>query len=267
MRREITLSVVVLAAAACPLMAQNPDQSAEMKALRAEIEQLETELKACAADTQSVNATLQRRVVWMPESQARAMGLTLWQDANGNTPRIPMTAGSATSGVSQLSQSAPVTLSTSNLLAPATTVLSSQVLPSQVAGTSVIAGAPIQTFNTGTALGFAPSSIGYMNSASTGFVAASSIGYVNSAGVGFAPSSTGCVNSGAGFVPSTAPLGMDNNPYLQDRLDYYRSSWVARSPAQAYETVQFRGTAGSTTPNASNPYVIYPWQARWTTRQ
>ncbi len=249
MKRELTLAVVLLATVSGQVDAQTPEQQAELRAVRAELARVEAELKkatACATGTQSVNATLRRRVVWMPESQARAMGLELWTDENGITPRIPMTAEAPVTGASVLGQStvgaaAPTTML--QLQLPIGSVLSSPPVQTFSAPIQTFAAlvqtfaAPVQTFDAGSGVIFAPSSFGYANSA------------------------------GVGFVQSTAALGMDNNPRLQEQLPYFRSSWVARSPLQAFETVQFRGTDASTTPNGGHPYVVYPYHARWTTRR
>jgi hypothetical protein len=263
MKHELTLAAVLVAAVSGQVTAQTTDPQAELRAVRAELSRVEAELKkaaACATRTQTLDATLQRRVVWMPESQARAMGLQLWTDANGNTPRIPITAAAPVTGASAFSQSAPIMQSTVGALAAPTTVLQSQPVAGSVLSSAPIQtyaaplqnyaaplqtysapiqtySAPVQTFGTGGIVNYATPSFGYATSA------------------------------GAGFVQSTAALGMDNNPHLQEKLPYHRESWVARSHRQAYETVQYRGTAADTTPHGGHPYVVYPYHARWAFRR
>jgi hypothetical protein len=257
MKRELTMAVVLLAAASGQVEAQTPVQQAELREVRAELARVEAELKkaaACCTGTQTVNATLRRRVVWMPESQARAMGLELWTNENGITPRIPMTAAAPVTGASLLGQS------TVGAFAAPTTVLQSRPL-----GGSILSSAPIQTFSAPVPTFSAPIQA---FSAPVQTLSAPIQTFAGGAAVNCAPSAFGYANStGVGFVQSTAALGMDNNPHLQEKLPYFRSSWVARSPLQAYETVQFRGTAASTTPHGGHPYVVYPYHARWTTRR
>jgi|GEM_PF-3389556 hypothetical protein len=263
MKRELTVAVVLLAAASGQVAAQTPDQLAELRAVRAELARVEADLRkaaACATGTQTVNATLRRRVVWMPESQAQALGLELWTDTNGITPRIPITAAAPVTGAAVLGQSAPITQSTVGAFAAPTTVLQSQPL-----GGSVLSSAPIQTFSAPVQTFSAPIQT---FAAPVQTFSAPVQTFAGGAAVNYAPSSFGYVNSaGVGFVQSTAALGMDNNPHLQEQLPYFRSSWVARSPLQAYETVQFRGTDASTTPHGGHPYVVYPYHARWATRR
>ena len=69
MKRELTVAVVLLAAASGQVAAQTPDQLAELRAVRAELARVEADLRkaaACATGTQTVNATLRRRVGWWP---------------------------------------------------------------------------------------------------------------------------------------------------------------------------------------------------------
>lgn len=245
MRRELTLAIALALTATGQIMAQDAAQrvadktkQTELQEVRSELERLRTELKECSTGTQSINATTRRRVVWMRESQARAMGLEFWKDKDGNTPRIPVTDETPVTGASVLSQSAFPAVSGAGIVAAPATVLSASapVLSSPLVTGPVISSAPIQTYASGGVVTYGTSAYGI---ASAGGVA----------------------------VQSTAALGMDNNPHLQEQLPYYRNSWVARTPLQAYETVTYRGTVASTTPTPDHPYVIYPWHARWTFRR
>ena len=202
--KTIVMATLVLAAGLMP--AQSQDQGSDIQELRDELQRLRQQVSQldCNKEVQSqsaprpqttdVNATAQPKLVWMKESQAKA--LELWKDANGNTPRIPI-AESTVQAASALTLPT-VTMAPSTQCAPV-----------------VQSCCP------------APASV---------------------------------------VVPSTSILGMDSNPYLQRRRAYYRSVWVANSARQAYQTVTYRGGRAFTTPNIANPYVMYPWQARWSMR-
>lgn len=219
------------AASATP---QNSAESSTLQAMRSQLAQLQEQLRQMEANcsnqvqSQDVNATTRKRIVWMRESHARAMGLELWKDENGVTPRVAVAADTQVSGASVLSNGVPTTQFSAPTTFSAPTVLSTPT------SAPTVLSAPVQTLSNGV--------------------------------VTYSSAPTFYSSGGAVAVQSTAALGMDNNPYLQQTMPYFRNSWVARDPLQAYETVRYHGTEASTTPNKDHPYVIYPWQARWSFR-
>lgn len=247
MRRELSWAMALIVTFGGAVTAQDSD----LQAMRAKLQQIQEQLRRlenCANETSNVqsnvqtldvNATTRRRIVWMRESQAQAMGLELWKDENGVTPRVSVAADTPVSGASVLSNSIPAVSSNATVFsAPSTFAAPVQTFAAPVqtfAAPVQTFAAPVQTFAAG----------GVATSASSASLYVASNGLV---------------------VQSTAASGADNNAFLQEAVPYYRQSWVARSPEQAYETVTFHGRKASTTPNEDNPYVIYPWQARWSFR-